>query len=215
MPLKAAFHEGIRNYMKDKTRRDYLFDALEVLESTDPYLPITLSDGEELKIPFMDVYCQSFRDDLVRFEDRASAALAWQDFCNDRLIYKFIQVREEPYPDDRIKENQAILDDMIDHYPELGIVNAEFWGGKNDSDGIIVFRESFIRNFPGRTNAKKEKPELINGIKKKFPLEVGYCMPYQLEYHLLFERSVARFPYGSDFIVFIENIAPHPLEQTT
>jgi len=47
----------------------------------------------------------------------------------------------------------------------------------------------------------------IHGRCVHFPLEIGYCMPDQTETHLSTARCIARFPYGSRFIIFMENVS--------
>jgi hypothetical protein len=39
-------------------------------------------------------------------------------------------------------------------------------------------------------------------------LEVGYCQPHQIFMHLISSHCVARFPYNSDVIIFIEDLQP-------
>jgi hypothetical protein len=56
-------------------------------------------------IPFIDVYCQSFRTDLITFEDMILAAIAWQKILHGKTIYRFTEVREPPYSDKDISSN--------------------------------------------------------------------------------------------------------------
>jgi hypothetical protein len=187
--------------------------ALEVLDQ-EPSLIVKFEDGE-LKIPFIIIYCQAFRKDLVYFEDLVLTAIAWQRILNGELIYRFIEVKEKPHMDNEIEKNREILVDMVEHYRMrnmYGIESADFWGGTQDADGYIKFTEPLIKNFksrPFRPNDKPKEPEefsnTADGICTYFPLEIGYCMPDQIEMHLLKAKCVARFPYEYNFIVFLES----------
>lgn len=208
MPLKNAFRENVREQMKSQLWRKAACKALDVLQEKDPKIFITMDDGEVLEIRFMDIYCQTLRDDLIHFEDLVLTGLAWQNVLNRRLIYRVVQVRESPFSDREVERNNELLRDMIEHYPDFGFVRANFWGGNQGADGTIEFKEPFIRDYSG-TIVDNElssdfKVEPVDGISKNFPLEVGYCMPDQMEFHFRTAGCVARFPYGYDFIIFFE-----------
>ncbi|MGF6238320.1 hypothetical protein P3T42_000045 [Paraburkholderia sp. GAS38] len=105
---------------------------------------------------------------------------------------------------------------MIKHYGDRGlynIKNADFWGGNQGADGFIEFFEPFIGNFSGcATDSTEEVKQFamanpIHGRCVHFPLEIGYCMPDQIETHLSTAHCIARFPYGSRFIIFMENVS--------
>jgi len=193
---------------------DMAFRALDVLEK-DPVLILTYPD-ERVEIPFMDIYCQAYRNDAIHFEDKVLTALAWQNILEGSLIYRFIQVRESPYRDKCIKENNDILLNMVKSYQGRDLYNikeAVFWGGNQDADGFIEFSSPFIRDFKGRILKEKNDSKgkalvkkSVNGKCWHFPLEVGYCMPYQIEAAFHTNQCVARFPYGYDVIIFLEKI---------
>lgn len=189
--------------------------ALDVLDMR-PHLVVKLEDGGSHKIPFMDVYCQISRGDLVTFEDLVMTAIAWQKVLSQELIYRFIEVRDSPHPDRSDGLNRAILQDMVGHYATRGvhsIKSADCWSGTQGADGYIEFEEPFIGHFSGCSidallkdiACKPSKP--IWSQCTYFPLEIGYCSPDQLEQHLSISRCVARFPYGSEYIVFLESTA--------
>jgi hypothetical protein len=108
---------------------------------------------------------------------------------------------------------------MIKHYGNRGlynIKNADFWGGNQGAAGFIEFFASFIGNFSGcATDSTEEVKQFamaspIHGRCVHFPLEIGYCMPDQIETHLSTARCIARFPYGSCFIIFMEPVCGAP-----
>ncbi|MBM4141917.1 MAG: hypothetical protein FJ242_10660 [Nitrospira sp.] len=146
MPLRHDYRTVINRTLKDdSTYRKYALGALEVLDQK-PSLIVKFENGE-LKIPFIDIYCQAFQKDQVYFEDLIQTAIAWQHILHGQLIYRFIEVREKPYPNKEIKKNKRILVDMVEHYRMrnmYGLESADFWGGTQDADGYIKFSEPFI-----------------------------------------------------------------------
>lgn len=216
MPSKAQLRYSVRKKLLDPQWRNYAFGALDVLERGNPYLVVNFNSGEEINVPFLDLYCQNYRSDLIHLEDKIITALAWQDILSGQLIYSFLQVRESPHPDRAIDANKAILKDMVEHYRErFNMLGADFWGGNQGADGYIEFAEPFIRDFAGiAIDPPDDSASLsvtpVDGQRTWFPLEVGYCMPDQMEFHLATSRCVARFPYNSDIIVFLESRRPPP-----
>lgn len=213
MPLKSNHRDVINRTLKsDPDYRKYAIDAVSVLDQK-PCLVVNLGN-DYFKIPFIDIYCQTFREDLVCFEDIVLTAIAWQHILLGQLIYRVIEVHEPPYGDNEIEKNGVILADMVEHYKTRNIydiVAADFWGGTQDADGFIEFSEPLIRNYRGIPLPIKDTSDTlvhqhsIDGLCTHFPLEIGYCMPDQIEMHLAKTKCVARFPYGYRFIVFFES----------
>ena len=143
-------------------------------------------------------------------------AIAWQKILNGETIHRFIEVREPPHSDKDISSNKAALADMIKHYGDRGlykIKDADFWGGNQGADGFIEFFEPFIGIFSGCAADSTEEVKqfaMANPIHARcthFPLEIGYCIPDQIETHLSTARCIARLPYGSRLIIFMENVS--------
>lgn len=200
-----------------KDNKEYRKDACEavnILLENNASIIINLEGAKKVEVPFIDIYCQAFRDDLVSFEDLVLTGFAWQRVYRGELIYRCIQVKESPHGDSEIELNREILLDMVSHYNKrgmYGLKSADFFGGKDGEDGYIEFEEPFITDYCGCPLGDDGDPvahypeEGINGRSKYFPLEVGYCMPDQMEYHLWRSGCVARFPYDIDVIIFLES----------
>lgn len=213
MPLRRNYRDAINRTLKgDSNFRKYVMSALEVLDQK-PSLLVKFADSE-LRLPFLDIYCQVALPDQMYFEDIVLAAIAWQHILNGQLIYRFIEVRDIPHTDNEIQKNREILSDMVKHYNMRSmykIESADFWGGTQDADGYIKFSEPFIKSFKGLPISREKKsddPEdntPVDGSCMYFPLEIGDCMPDQIEMHLAKSRCVARFPYGYNLIVFLES----------
>lgn len=198
----------------DKEYRKYAFDAVDILLENNASIIIDLEGAKKVMVPFIDIYCQTFRDDLVSFEDLVLTGFAWQRVYRGELIYRCIQVKEPPHADSEIELNREILLDMVSHYNKrgmYGLKSADFFGGKDGADGYIEFEKPFITGYRGYPLGDDGVPvanypkEGINGQSKYFPLEVGYCMPDQMGYHLGMSGCVARFPYDIDVIIFLED----------
>jgi hypothetical protein len=214
MPLRHNYRTAINRTLKgDPDFRRYAINALEVLDQK-PSLIVKFTDGE-LKVPFIDIYCQTPLQNRVTFEDLVLTAIAWQHILCGQLVYRFIEVSECPYSDKEIEKNRGILTDMVKHYNTrnmYGIESADFWGGTKDADGYIKFSEPFIKCFKGMTVSMEKQSDnsgnpnnCDNGTCKDFPLEIGYCTPDQIEMHFSKSKCVARFPYGYNLIVFLES----------
>lgn len=222
MPMRDSFHRGVQQLLvKNAEWRRKAFEALDVIQKKEPGITISMSNGSEVTIPFYDIYCQTPRTDKLKLEDHLMVALAWQKILAHDWIYSCVQVREAPHSDASTEDNDSILKDMIDYYnvehPEAGFhfKKAEFWGGAGaEADGIVVFEEPFVKmsaNCLGCDLKGVWAPNGMparNGKRKEFPLEFGYCMPDQMDYHLANHGCVARFPYDHDFIVFVEDVHP-------
>ncbi len=199
--MQREFRQGIRNRLiKDVVWRKFAMDALKLIKATPPVIYGKHETGETFEVPFRDLFCQTFRSDLVTLEDELYVAVAWQKVLAGKLVYRILHVRETPRRDANTVGNQAILTDMVDYYRErapetVPIVSAYFQGRGHGEDGIIDFSRPFV----------------TGGKRTNFPLEVGYCMPDQMFFHLSQCRCVARFAYGSDKIVFFENLEKHKL----
>jgi hypothetical protein len=95
----------------------------------------------------------------------------------------------------------------------LSLLAADFWGGKNGEDGYLKFGAPPISNFEGFATDLTGFPETppgepVDGKCTRFPLEVGNCLPDQIEFHLQQTNCVARFPYHHTFIVLLEEVGP-------
>ena len=75
----------------------------------------------------------------------------------------------------------------------------EFWGGLAYDDGYIEWEGN--ANFWVYRDGKCDHSVEIPG--RRVPLEVGYTMPERTLSHLSSERSLARWPYGSNIITIL------------
>ena len=214
MSVKGAIKAKIQGMMNDPLHQKYIIDSLRVLRAK-PCLHVNRADGSTYKIPFEDVYCQAFSEDVVTAEDRVATALAWQDVLAGRLVYRFIEVGGLPCQDKDLEGNKTILADMVLQYNAMGVYglkDADFWGGKQGADGFIEFESPFIDGFEGYALGANGEVSECKGLietrcSTKFPLEVGYCKPYQIIFHLSTERCVARFPYGHSYIGRLQELS--------
>jgi hypothetical protein len=216
VPFKQLFRDLINQQLRREPQfRKQAFGALDLLlQGEGPWLLCKYDDGNRLKLPLMDIYCQTAQLVSVCLEDLVITAFAWQKILQGEIIYDFIQVREPPYPDKEADKNRAILHDMVASYQQRGLYHlkeADFWGGTQGSDGYVEFDRPFINDFRGgscdemRREINPASP-VIRGECKRFPLEVGYCLPNQMLTHLAESRCVARFPYGYNVIIFLEAV---------
>ena len=215
MPLRSAHREAIAEKLQeDKQWRVYAFEALEIVEH-NPTITVTFSDGSHQELPFWDIYCQTHRRDQIALEEKIMTGIAWQHILRGKYIYTVYQVRDKPKPDADIQGNNDILQDMVRRY-KPAFTSAEFWGGTQGADGQITFKEIAIKNFWGVEGDRKDRLDLSklsgpkHGRRQHFPLEVGYCRPDQIDTHLMDSKCVARFPYGYDLIIFLEDLTDTP-----
>lgn len=192
-------------------------DAIAILDR-NPSLTTEFKYGVRKSIPFRDLYCQTPYKEIVRFEELVITALAWQDVLYGDLIYRFLPTDAPPFPDHDLPGNNRILDGLVKKFRKrYGLMSSEFIGGRYGSDGHVEFSKPLITRFRGYPeNPLNQKSQQIsqnlptpkNGVCKLFPLEIGYCRPDQMEWHLGLSRCVARFPYGHNVIVFFEKLRP-------
>lgn len=199
MPLRDHFRRAINvSLSSSSNRRRYAVEALDFYQTGTPTIYSNVDGGTQIELPFSDVFCQTARPDLLTFEDLVYVAESWQKILSGEMIYRILVVGESPHGDKETTANRAILKDMLSHYQErdVGILNADFQGGGHDEDGYVSFSKPFIT---------KDSENGTAGSCKRFPLEVGYCMPDQMSFHLRQSRCVARFPYNHELIIFLED----------
>lgn len=215
MPIKSTFHRAINQRLKEAAFRRLAVEAVDVLQAS-PTLFGSFDDGESFSIPFMDVYCQTARPQYLAFEDLVMAAFGWQSIQQGELIYRYIDAGKEPYADADIEGNRSLLAALVDADKTrdlYGLIEADFWGGNDGEDGFMSFSRPPIRAFEGygtdRMGIPEEPPsDPRDGLCTRFPLEVGACMPDQMEWHLSQTKCVARYPYRSRLIVLLESTKP-------
>jgi hypothetical protein len=216
MPMRGFYRQWVEEQLTtDRQWRDYAFEALRIIQAGDPAILVRFEDGTRQRISFWDVYCQTHWRNSRSFIESLMTALAWQSILRNDWIYVVYQVREKPRPDEDVAGNNDILQDMIRRYPKI-FRGAEFWGGTQGEDGRISFHRTAIRDFRGYASNDRQGaiefahiPRPVEGKETSFPLEVGYCLPDQFETHIMDEGCIARFPYGYDLIIFIEDIRDH------
>lgn len=202
----------IKVSLKEKAYRDKAFGALDVFDG-GPRLFVNRDDGDVVSIAFSDIYLQAFRSDQVTLEDKIMAAFAWQKILTGRMIYGFLEVRSTPFSDANFDSNNAVLKELVDICRPEGwydLKDAQFYGGPGakGQDGHVEFNTPFIKDFVGQAieaDGERCAPKgPFHGVKTLFPLEVGFCLPSQIEMHLAQCRSVVRWPYGCKYLIFLE-----------
>lgn len=211
MPLRNAFKGAIIDKLQmDREWRDYAFGALAIVEK-NPMITVKFSDGSQCQLPFQDIYCQVYCRDQINLEERIMTGIAWQHILLGEYIYVVYQVRETPKPDADIQGNNEILQDMVHRYRSV-FASAEFWGGTQGADGQITFKKAAIKDFWGVEVAQEigfDVSKVVGprrGRCQYFPLEVGFCHPDQIQTHFFNSNCVARFPYGHDLVIFLEDL---------
>lgn len=136
-----------------------------------------------------DFFCQlwSGNNSTVIEEDLIVSRLL-QKILSNQLQY-IIQETPQCFTDDDIENNQKLFKSYKESCFDLKVLDSDFWGGKQGEDGFIEFEEPIIKT------------------QKRFPLEVGYVRPTQVEYHLIHRKCLARLPYNSDYIVYFEDVS--------
>jgi hypothetical protein len=104
-----------------------------------------------------------------------------------KVLMAAIDIGLEPLADHMVEENNNLLAALPS--PFFGA----FWGSNHDSDGYIKWNESVEFGQMDCTGR-----EIVVAIRPySLPLEVGFTRPDTTVYHILRERGVARWPYGS------------------
>lgn len=217
MPLRSHFQNNIRHRLKNPKFMNFAMGAMNALDRK-PKLWLSMENGDEVSIFFEDVFCQThFRDQS--FEERVFVAVAWQRVLRGEYVYRVLQVREPPAADRDADANQSILDGALHRYadePDVAMLEAKYYGGGHGADGRIAFARPFISagldaSLPPPADtadlAYSQPHQHSRATRTSFPLEVGYCRPDQIFFHIATERCVARFPYDCCYIVFVENVA--------
>jgi hypothetical protein len=176
-----------------------------------PVLFGTLDDGARFEIDWDTLFCQVIRRPWWM---PVLAALEWQRLLGGLLIYRFIQMPCEPYADAEAEKMNAALQDMLRSYNASAslpkMVEAEFWGGTQDEDGVIAFESAGIPEGGGCACKLDGTPSgevlHISGSATRFPLEVGYCGADQMLNHLDSSGCVARWGYGQRYLTLLERV---------
>lgn len=124
--------------------------------------------------------------------DAANFAEIWTAMGEKQVIGCPISIGDTPCSDKAIKENNKILTSL--HSPFYG----KFYGGAADDDGKLYWDvpieiASFIHG-DGPDNV------LLSPRRSGAPLEVGTTESHVTFWHLMHERILARWPYGSKIV---------------
>lgn len=104
-----------------------------------------------------------------------------------KVLMAAIDIGLEPLDDDRVEENNKILAALPEPF------SGAFWGSNDDCDGYVKWSESV--EFGQMDCTGREVMATIRPYS--LPLEVGVTRPDTTVYHILQNRGVARWPYGS------------------
>jgi hypothetical protein len=106
-----------------------------------------------------------------------------------KFAHREIKVAGNPRPDREDEENNRLLTNMP------GSFEARFYGGPRDDDGFLKWgrEEAFFRVYEEGKDVVVLRPSVV-------PLEVGTTKSSRTLFHLMFDRGIARWPYGSSSI---------------
>ncbi len=121
--------------------------------------------------------------------DKEVVAEMLASFTSGRLAFFFIEVGEEPGPNEDKDGNSAKLADLPD--PVRAVFDTGLTVGPLDCDGFVAWGEPVIAVAGG---------EVITIEPRAVPLEVGY-MPSGKAAYGLRNTGLARWPYGSKEII--------------
>lgn len=191
----SQLNEELSTLLNDVHWRTKAMEALALFETVQPLLQYS-HQGQTLSIPFIDVVCQSTWKRHTFFSNLYGAIL-WQQVISGKTSIGILPTAQTPVNDNRPLENQATIEAALQPY--VGAV-VTCRSTKSGADGSICFRKCPMSTALDSENETNLDEEWI------FPLEIGACMPHQIEVHLSKGGNVARFPYGWRAIVLISRI---------
>lgn len=113
--------------------------------------------------------------------------------CTGKIVRADIFVGSEPRADRDIEYNNSIVSSLY------GGFSGEFWGGAWGTDGYIKVN-SPIEFGSVAFDGEVERISSIIVSDWDFPLEVGYVNGATTITRLIEQRSIARWPYGDEWI---------------
>jgi hypothetical protein len=143
--------------------------------------------------------------------DAVAYMLIHTDILSGKIAKTMIDVGSVPFSDDEVIKNGLALSNGLsninvwgpasDEYPKAKTdcsFSGAFWGKKEGEDGYIEWKDDAVFWL--------FKDSLCNKIRiaeRRVPLEVGYTMPGRTVSHLMTDRAIARWPYGSKMITIL------------
>jgi hypothetical protein len=109
------------------------------------------------------------------------------------ITYCYVEVGYEPQKDRYVDENNALLNGLPEGF------RGEFWGELADSDGRLYWDtpiDAAVTTYNGDKIEKHIEPSFA-------PLEVGYTKFETTWMHLMSQKCLARWPYGSKDILLM------------
>lgn len=97
-----------------------------------------------------------------------------------------IEVSRPPYPDRELEKNRAVVGNLP-HPFSAEVINGSQAGG----DGFLMWSET-PQHYLDEVGWEP--------LNHSVPLEIGYCRPETLIYHIIDYGGFARWPYGSSWI---------------
>lgn len=167
--------------------------ALSVYKKDCTISQICPDSGKPLVLSIKPYFQQSWDGKKDKMEESILCAFLWQHILSGQLDYS-IQESPQCHTDNEIQLNDELVKSYVYCVPSSEIESACFVGGTQGADGHIKFKKPPIKNITC------------------FPLEIGYCHATQFYYHFVMSRSIARLPYGMDYIVYFENTKSMSLE---
>jgi len=184
----------LEKYIKENFLNIYKEDPVKYGEMLSIYynkectIENTLSPKISIKPYFQqlfDLAPHSIADDLI-------AARMWQMILHEELKYR-IQETPKCFADKEKEKNDQLVKSYMTNVKPMDnstnfakVIEANFWGGTQGSDGYIKFDKPFIEK------------------QIYFPLEIGYCKASQFYCNLITFSSIARLPYESNYIIYFE-----------
>jgi hypothetical protein len=143
---------------------------------------------------YVDVFFQRTAQDVLSFDYAYVFGLVHCGICDGSIVRAQIDKGCVPFPDRCISENNQVLN------RDGSIFRGSFAGGTDDADGYFEWVEKIYFDKNSNVRSQVEVPP------DRVPLEVGITKPSRTLLHLVQERAIARWPYGSESIFVLKVI---------
>lgn len=194
----SILHEKMTRLLADSAWRNSALTALDVVESGKAHFNCTDASGEEYAVPFLDVVWQTSRT-RNDFLLSVYSAVLWQKILCGHFDIAVIPTSAGPKADDMPQDNQAILTAACVPWLKCG-AKVVCRSTKQGADGEVIFDSNPFQ----RPECDVDMFGSEASAQIVFPLEIGYCMPTQIEVHRSLGGAFARFPYGAPFLFLFQ-----------
>lgn len=189
--LKREILEGVEYWLENFPEK--VGQALSVYKKDCTISQICPRKKEPLILSIKPYFQQNWDGKKDKMEESIICSFMWQRILRGDINYS-IQETPQCYSDNEVEANDQLVKSYINCVRGNKIIDACFIGGTQGADGHIQFK----------------KPPMKRSTC--FPLEIGYCHATQFYYNIMVNGSIARLPYGMDYIVYFENTKSMSLE---